>query len=502
MDSLPEPPWVIKLRSGAAWFAERSRRSAAYLPSLQRKPSLGWHILKSATVVHAVAFASVLLLLFVAPPVTRGLAGIVHPKPKKTLGIIQLQNEKAAALSDSMMTFLWTSSGLLWLVLLWLHIPSAMADAAKRSGRSERRADAMRDSAPHQSLLLYRSALALAADPRDEDDLTEKIRRTESVSVQLGHTAIAADMDVRESLWRRAKLRVASAFRSEPEYSVGTSGRYQLDRPLGQGGMGTVYIGVDTKLGRKVAIKGLPEGPEQSADFKSRFHQEAKALAALSHPGIVQVYDLVAEHGRVWIVLEYVEGGDLAAYLRTSGPLPVSESARIGQLCAEALHHAHLRGVVHRDFKPANVLLGAGGQPKISDFGLARLLGAVALTQSGTILGSAPYMSPEQAQGQPAETSADVYSLAVTLFEMLTGTTPFTGDPGSILAQHITQPPPRLSDKRPDMPQELSELIDRMLIKNPAARLSDLREVSTVLQKLGSDSLTPVSKVCKVTTGV
>ncbi len=424
-------------------------------------------------------------MLFIVPPVARGVAGLVHSKPKGPLAVLKNGNPKAEAMADSMLFTLWTGSGLLCFVLLWLHIPRGMGDAAKRSGRSERKADSMLGDSPQKSLLLYRSALALAADPRDEKGLEEKIRQAISESVQKGYTSVESE-PLRENLWQRTRRAFQSTFRSDSGYTVGTSGRYQLDRPLGQGGMGMVYVGVDTKLGRKVAIKGLPEGPALGQDFKSRFHQEAKALATLSHPGIVQVYDLVAEHGRVWIVLEYVEGGDLAAYLRTTGPLPVTEAARLGTLCADALNHAHLRGVVHRDFKPANVLMGFGGTPKITDFGLARLAGAVALTQSGTILGSAPYMSPEQAQGLPAEASADVYSLAVTLFELVAGVTPFVGDPGSVLAQHITQPPPRLIDKRPDVPAELSELIDRMLVKDPATRLSDLREVSAVLHKLST----------------
>jgi hypothetical protein len=484
-------PWKEHLRPWAAAFVQQSRRSVGYLPALCRKPSLLLHVLKSATLVHAVAFASVLIMIFVAPSLTRGVASVFHSRPKGPMSLVGKQTPQAKATGHGLLTAMWIGTGCAWLLLLWLHIPRAMADAAKRSGRSERKADALRRERPGASVLLYQSALALAADPRDEEDLLAKIRLALSESGGPERTVIGGSEPPRVPLWRRAGRALAKPFRAEPEFVVGKGGRYQLDKPLGQGGMGTVYVGVDTKLGRKVAIKGLPEGPAQGQDFIARFHQEAKALAALCHPGIVQVYDLVAEHGRVWIVLEYVEGGDLAAHLRQSGPLGIAEAARLGQLCAEALHHAHQRGVVHRDFKPANVLLGAGGIPKITDFGLARLLGTDGLTQTGTILGSAPYMSPEQARGLPADERADVYSLGITIYEMTAGVTPFTGDPASVLAQHLTQPPPPLAEKCPEAPAELSELLNRMLVKDPLARLADLNEVCAVLQPLSAGRAWP-----------
>ena len=487
MASLREFPWKDRLRRAWQVFVERSRQSASHLPTLRRKPSLALDIVKTAFLFHFALIATVLILIFVAPPVVRGVANIIHPNSTGPLGLIRQEREEAKSLRRAIMTMLWLGSGSGCLVILWLHVPAGMVQATRRRERSERKADSLRQLDPEKSAILYRSALALATDPREERELEEKLRIAKSQSAELGHTVVTPRAPQREGLWTRAgKLLKSMPAATSSKFAVGVGGRYRLDRPLGQGGMGTVYIGYDTQLGRKVAVKGLPEGPAQGQDFTSRFHQEAKALAALCHPGIVQIYDFVAEAGRVWIVLEYVEGGDLSAYLREHGPLGIAEAARLASLCAEALGHAHERGVVHRDFKPANVLLTVNRAPKITDFGLARLMGGSALTRTGTILGSAPYMSPEQASGKPAEANADVYSLGITLYEMVAGVTPFTGDPASVLAQHLTQPPPPLLAKRPDAPPALGELIDRMLVKDPGQRLSDLGAVSAALWSLSA----------------
>lgn len=484
MASLRKFPWKnYLLRYGKA-LLEKSRHSASYFSFLRRKPALVLEVVKSASLFHAVAVASVLTLLFVAPPVARGVAGMFHAAPKRPLALVQKQSAAAKSFSSGVMTVLWIGSGAGCLLLLWLHIPAAMAAMARRSGRSERQADVLLEQDPDRSLALYHQAIALASDPRDETGLANKIRIAESKTSHVAQTAWSQPQPSLKGALRKLTSAVLLKGVSGPSSCVGHDGRYRLDRPLGQGGMGAVYAGYDTCLGRNVAIKGLPEGPGSGQDFVSRFHQEAKALAALCHPGIVQVYDFVQEHGRVWIVLEYVDGGDLASHLREHGPLAIGEVARLGCLCAEALHYAHEQGVVHRDLKPANVLLTRDLYPKITDFGLARLVGASALTRTGTILGSAPYMSPEQASGKVADRRADVYSLGVTLYELAAGATPFTGDPASVLAQHLTQPPPALSAKRPDAPAALGELIDKMLIKDPEARFADLGAVSAELRAM------------------
>jgi serine/threonine-protein kinase len=258
--------------------------------------------------------------------------------------------------------------------------------------------------------------------------------------------------------------------------------RYEIQRHLARGGMAEVYVARDLLLDRPVALKVL--FPELSADqtFVERFRREAQAAANLNHPNVVSVYDWGEEGSTYFIVMEYVDGPTLRDLVRQEGRLHPTRAADIGADIANALSFAHRNGVIHRDVKPGNVLITRTGQVKVTDFGIARAARDSAgenLTQTGTVMGTATYFSPEQAQGQAIDQRSDVYALGVVLYEMVTGRPPFQGDnPVAIAYQHVQETPIPPAQLNPDVPPELQAVILRALAKRPDDRYptaNDLR---------------------------
>ena len=248
-------------------------------------------------------------------------------------------------------------------------------------------------------------------------------------------------------------------------------GRYRLTELLGSGGMATIYRATDTGLGRDVALKLLRPEYMRDPDFSSRFRQEAQAAASLSHPNVVTVYDYGEDPSGPFIVMELVDGEDLSAILRRSGALPPRKAARIGAGVARALAAAHARGLVHRDIKPGNVLIGADGQVKVADFGIARAIAEAQVTLPGTTLGSVHYFSPEQARGEPATASSDIYSLGIILYEMLTGSRPWEGDSSaSVALARLSGPIPDPMMVRPSVPSGLAAITRKALALEPRDR--------------------------------
>jgi len=275
-----------------------------------------------------------------------------------------------------------------------------------------------------------------------------------------------------------------AATRTQPSVheGLGPDLRYEIEHELGRGGMGVVYRATDRVLERSVALKELPAFAAMDVALTQRFRQEAKALARLTHPNIVQVYDLVEDGSRLWMALELVEGGDVSSSIRERGRLPANEVARIGVQMAAGLGYAHGKGVIHRDVKPANVLVTKDGLAKIADFGIARLVGSAGSTVPGQVYGSPHYLSPEQAAGGTADARSDVYSMGAALFEMLTGEPPFVGEALSILSQHIASEVPSIRRTGADVPDGLEEVVFRMLAKSPGDRPCDMAETAHLLQ--------------------
>ncbi|HEX4863171.1 MAG TPA: Stk1 family PASTA domain-containing Ser/Thr kinase [Acidimicrobiales bacterium] len=268
------------------------------------------------------------------------------------------------------------------------------------------------------------------------------------------------------------------------------SDRYQLVNHIARGGMAQVYLARDLLLDRPVALKVL--FPELSVDraFVERFRREAKAAANLSHPNIVSIYDWGQGENTYFIVMEYVAGRTLSQLLR-EGPLDSPRAATIAADVAAALDFAHRHGVIHRDVKPGNVLINESGQVKVADFGIARAIGAGAsedLTQTGSVMGTATYFSPEQAQGFGVDPRSDVYSLGVVLYEMLAGRTPFTGDsPVSIAYKHVKEPPEPLRTINPAVPAALEAIVMKSLAKQPDDRYQSAEELRADLMRYLQD---------------
>ena len=271
-------------------------------------------------------------------------------------------------------------------------------------------------------------------------------------------------------------------------------GRYQITRLLGRGGMAVVFLAEDLVLERQVAIKVLPPDLTRDAQLVTRFQQEAKTAAKLDHPNIIPIYRVESEEGLVYIVMKYVAGQSLEDLL-AKGPLPIPRVRHVLHEAALALGHAHRRRIVHRDVKPANIMLDEDGRVILTDFGIAKAVQDTGqLTGTGTIIGTPHYMAPEQARGQEVDGRADQYALAIVGHRLLTGRLPFDGPPHSILYQQVFEPAPTVLNLRPDTPSDLRLTLERALAKDSSARFKTMEQFASGVSGERSGPTTVVSE--------
>jgi serine/threonine-protein kinase len=262
--------------------------------------------------------------------------------------------------------------------------------------------------------------------------------------------------------------------------------QYQITDLLGRGGMSLVYLAQEVELNRQVAIKVLPLQLLHGADAAERFEREGKIAASLDHPHIVPIFRVGSTSTFLWYTMKRIRGRSLEQIIAERGGLPLADVLSLVQQVGDALQYAHRQGVVHRDVKPANVMIEESGWAYVCDFGVARAFGSVSLTQTGASLGTPRYMAPEQVEGKPVDGRCDQYSLAILVWEALTGTLPFTGESvGELIRKHLLEPAPRLADARRDIPVTVSDAVGRAMSKNPAERFPD---VAAFIRALGGDA--------------
>ncbi|TDI11821.1 MAG: hypothetical protein E2P04_07130, partial [Acidobacteria bacterium] len=292
---------------------------------------------------------------------------------------------------------------------------------------------------------------------------------------------------------------------------------YRLVEKIGEGGMGVVWKAVDSKLDREVAIKILPDELSRNAERLERFQREAKAIAALNHPNIITIHSIEEHDGHRFLVMELVEGDSLDRLIRPGG-LPLSQVFEVAICISDALAAAHDKGIIHRDIKPANVMLTADDHVKVLDFGLAKIAAgkdatdrgqptqvdtrSAALTGEGAVMGTAPYMSPEQLQGHSADHRTDIFSLGILLYEMVTGNRPFKGDSGLTLASStLKDTPESVTELRAESPRHLGRIIEQCLEKNPEQRFQTARDVCNQLRSLRRETTSDMSATPRTPAG-
>ena len=469
---------VVAIGRATLRFVTATLRSTLAFPKLIWKPKLFILWLLRSHLAQALLLASLLLMPEIVPDAAdRLLEKIYQPISTKVLGVLPVRqtNPKLNGRKTQVRWTLQYGSGALVFFAFWFSIPAALKRGERIAGSREDKADELIRSTPSSSVLLYRQALTFTTDGDHVKTILEKLGGLDRT---ISGSAPPADATTVMRPTARSKARGKS------DGLNGQTQRYVTERELGRGAMGVVLLARDAVLERKVAIKELPRVVANDPELLERFQREAKALARLNHPGIVQVYDFTQFQGSSWIVMEYVEGKELEAISAKAGVMDPAEVVRLGKAMAEALQYAHDKGVLHRDLKPANVLVDRQGQPKVMDFGVARLAMSGAHTQPGTMLGSPSYMSPEQARGIAVDARTDVYALGAILYGLLAGERMFDGTLEEVIAQVLGKTPVPIRRAVKTTPLRLSRLVMSMVAKNPKQRPRSMAAVHDELEQM------------------
>lgn len=486
----------MSLAKNLSVFVIEANKSALILaPKLIHKPKVILHWLITARWAQIALLALALTMPSLLPNAVDGIVNTISPAPKPKSAVQRISSflrhaqgsssefdEKRENRQKITRTLLWSGSGVLVILLLWLHIPKGVNLASRLAREREEKADILASTNPLQSMLLYQSAIALSVSPDAETSLNEKIAAIDQVSA-VSRARDTSSSSVTSTHWQQTNYIAPGSHQNQPSMSAAGT-RYRMKKLLGKGAMGYVYLARDTVLDREVAIKQLLPQWCHDEQFIGRFKQEAKALAKLSHPNIVHVHDLVEESDYTWIIMEYVNGEELALKITPGEAMDFDVAVTLTIQMSKAMQYAHDQGVVHRDFKPANVLVAADNSAKIMDFGLAKFVHSAGLTQVGTVMGSPAYMSPEQAAGKPVDWRTDIYALGVTLYLMFCGVLPFDGDTPSVISQHLSAAPISPKKRNNAIPASIDRIILKMMAKQPEDRPVSMKEVYKAFQSL------------------
>jgi serine/threonine-protein kinase len=442
--------------------------AASPLPQVLRRRGLVKLWLFKLTRERLYLLAGLIFLLLAAEPFSQGIVDYLYPLDQGSFKntIANLFNSpklrKLEELRDTryfqLFIFFWGVGFVTAAIVLILDLPRSVKQAERKALDMIQQSQEISSSNPLLSETLTTTANSLLLEPTIPKEVNQARDNSKDI--------------VKTKAMKKA---------AKPVRYAGANQRYRIEKALASGGSGVVYQAQDTVLERKVALKELLENLAQDQEQKERFKVEARALALLNHPHILPVYDLLEESGRLWLVMELLTGGTLGDRIANAGRLDIDESIDIIKGIASGLGFAHQQGFVHRDIKPENILFGSDGSCRITDFGIAKHQSATTKTAHGLILGSPGYMSPEQASGENVDRRSDIYSLGITMFQMVTGELPFQGDTSAVMAQHITKQADPPSSKNDSVGKELDAVILIMLEKSPDDRYQSAQELIDAL---------------------
>lgn len=446
------------------------------LPLIVSKPALLKLWLLKPARARIFLFTGLLIYLVLANHLSQSIVDAWHPLDQNSLktGVMELLNSPILRKQQNLrevrywqlLIFLWMLGLSVTSIILILDLPRSIKAGEQMSADLLQQSDEVRETnpLPYETLAVTAENLRLDSSPLD-------------LSVQEEKAAPA------ETPLEIAKTRVVPKAEKKARF-VGLKQRYKIDKALASGGAGVVYQAEDTVLGRKVALKELLEDLASDEEQAERFKSEARALALLNHKHILPVYDLLEENGRFWLVMELLTAGTLSDKIGSMGTVDTSQIIEIVRGIASGLECAHKQGFVHRDIKPANILFADDGSFRLTDFGIAKHQATGINTSHGLILGSPGYMSPEQAAGEAVDARSDIYSLGITMYQMLTTELPFQGDTSCVMAQQITRPAPAPSIINTSVSKALDAVVLKMLAKKPEERYQTAADLIKALNDL------------------